>query len=180
MEFEKRVIAAVRGDDEFEKALKANVDVIFDLNPDLLSVEKKVKAAHENKKKIFIHIDLASGIGKDKSGLTHVKNLDVDGIISTRANIIKIARELGMFTVQRFFIIDSQSVDTTVETQKSSKADMIEIMPGVLVKALEKLKGRVNVPVIAGGLIEDKKEVELAFEHGAAAVSTGKEELWGI
>ncbi len=180
MSFNKRVIAAVRNDQEFLKAVNANVDVIFDLSPDLLTLENKVKIAQDKQKKIFVHVDLASGIGKDKSGLTYLKNLSVDGIISTRANMIKLAHELGMFTVQRFFIIDSQSIDTTVETQKSSKADMIEIMPGVLAKALEKLKKRVSVPIIAGGLIEDKEEIELAFLHGATAVSTGKEELWEI
>lgn len=180
MGLKNKVIAAVRTDKEFERAVNSKVDIIFDLSPDLLSLGKKVEAAHYKNKKIFIHIDLASGIGKDKSGLLYAKSVNVDGVISTRANVIKLARELGMFTVQRFFIIDSQSVDTTVETQKSSKADMVEIMPGIVVKAIEKLKKCVTVPIIAGGLIESREEVEQAILHGAAAVSTGKEELWEI
>ena len=35
-----------------------------------------------------------------------------------------------------------------------------------------------SVPIIAGGLIENKAEVTEALGLGAAAVSTGKKELW--
>ncbi len=172
------IIAAVRTREEFEKALVSDVNIIFDLSPDLLVLENRIKAAHANNKKLFVHIDLASGIGKDKSGITYVKGLGVDGIISTRVNIIKIARELGLFTVQRFFVVDSQSIDTTVESVKSSKADMIEVMPGVVSKVITLLKRRIACPIIAGGLIESYDEIEKAVAHGATAISTGKTELW--
>lgn len=172
------IIAAVRTEAEFEVVLKSKANIIFDLSPDIMTIIHRVKAAHERKKKLFIHIDLAAGIGKDKSGIAFVKKVGVDGIISTRVNIIKTARELGMFTVQRFFIVDSHSVDTTVESVKASKTDMVEVMPGIAVKAIEKLKNVLNVPIIAGGLIENKNEIKKAIEAGASAVSTGKKELW--
>lgn len=172
------IIAAVRTEEEFESALKAEVSIIFDLSPDILNIIHKVKAAHEKNKKLFIHIDLATGIGKDKSGIAFVKKAGVDGIISTRVNIIKCARELKMHTVQRFFIVDSHSVETTVESVKASKTDMVEIMPGIALKAIGRLKNIIDAPIIAGGLIEEKEEVENAIAAGAAAVSTGKNDLW--
>ena len=177
--FTGSVIAAVRTDDEFEKTLNSKVEAVFDLSPDLMTISKKVKKAHDVGKKFFVHMDLATGIGKDKSGILFVKNAGIDGVISTRVNIIKAARECGVFTVQRFFIVDSQSVATTVESVKASKADMIEIMPGVLTKAIGKLRKLVNVPIIAGGLIETIDEIEDVVKSGATAVSTGKKELWG-
>ena len=136
------------------------------------------KTAHENGKRFFVHLDLATGIGKDKSGILYTKNAGVDGIISTRANIIKAARECKVFTVQRFFAVDSKSVDTTVEAVRSAKADMIEIMPGVLTKVIKKLCKLVNVPIIAGGLIDSAEEIEDILSNGATAVSTSREELW--
>ncbi|MBQ6846055.1 MAG: glycerol-3-phosphate responsive antiterminator [Oscillospiraceae bacterium] len=172
------VIAAVRSVEDFSKAIKSETEIIFDLNPDISDVKKKVAAAHRFGKKLFIHLDLAGGIGKDTSGILFVKDIGVDGIISTRANIIKSAKAAGFFTVQRFFAVDSQSVDTAVESLKSSKADMVEIMPGVVTKVITALKDRTNVPVIAGGLIECEAEILEAFEMGATAVSTGKTELW--
>ena len=88
------------------------------------------------------------------------------------------AVESGLFTVQRFFIVDSHSIDTTVESLKMSKPDMIEIMPGVAPKIIRQIKEKINITVIAGGLIETKNEVSEALNNGANAISTGKVELW--
>ncbi len=173
-----KVIAAVRFDNEFIEAAKSDVNIIFYLAPNILSLEQKIKFAHTKGKKVFIHLDLAEGIGKDKSGIVFAKNLGVDGIISTRSSIIKAAHEEGLFAVQRFFTMDSHSVDVAVDGVKSSKADMIEIMPGVIAKTIKKLKESTAVPVIAGGLIETPSEVETAFLSGAAAISTGNKDLW--
>lgn len=173
-----RIIAAVRTADDFENAVKSNVGIIFHLSPDLHTIADMAKKAHDCGKKLFIHLDLATGIGKDKSGILYAKSAGVDGVLSTRVNIIKAARECGVFTVQRFFIVDSRSVDTTVEAVKASKADMIEIMPGVLTKAIKKLRQLVNVPIIAGGLIDTMDEIREAITSGATAVSTSKNELW--
>ncbi|MBE6966097.1 MAG: glycerol-3-phosphate responsive antiterminator [Ruminococcaceae bacterium] len=173
------VIAAVRSSEDFKKAVSSGCNMIFDLAPDISDVSEKARLAHSVGKKMFIHLDLASGIGKDRSGVAFVKAAGVDGIISTRANIIKISRDAGLFTVQRFFAVDSQSVDTMVDSQKNSHADMVEIMPGVVGKVIAALKECISVPVIAGGLIETREEVDAALASGAAAVSTGKAELWG-
>lgn len=173
-----KVIAAVRTDAEFDKALLSDVEAVFDLSPDLMTISKKVKKAHDVGKKLFIHMDLATGIGKDKSGLVFARHIGVDGIISTRVNIIKLARELELFTVQRFFIVDSHSIDTTIDAIKASKADMVEIMPGIVYKVIENLHHRIDTPIIAGGLIEYDEEVASALSSGAAAVSTGNERLW--
>lgn len=173
-----KVIAAVRTKDELIWASSSDVKIIFDLSPNIMTVEENLSKVHSVGKKYFIHIDLAEGIGKDKSGIEFMKKLGVDGIISTRPGIIKAARELGVFTVQRFFIVDSQSIDTTVESLKSSKAQMIEIMPGCVLKVISNLKNIVDVPMIAGGLIETKEDVQNALNSGASAVSTGKQSLW--
>jgi len=172
------VIAAVRSKESFDAALKSGSELIFDLAPDISDISGKAEACHAAGKKLFIHLDLASGIGKDKSGIDYVRSMGADGIISTRANIIKLAREAGLHTVQRFFAVDSQSVATAVESRKNSKADMIEIMPGVIPKVISDLRERVGVPIIAGGLIESEAEIKSVLAAGAAAVSTGKASLW--
>ena len=153
------IIAAVRNERDMEKALQSGVGMIFYLSPNILTMDETVDAVHEAGKKIFLHMDLAEGIGKDKSGIEYVKQKGVDGIISTRVSIIKAAREAGLFTVQRFFIVDSQSVSTTLEGIKASKPDMIEIMPGIATKVIADLKGKLNIPIIAGGMIESRMEV---------------------
>lgn len=173
-----KVIAAVRTDEEFELALTKKPEIIFDLNTDLLKIAKRTRLAHEAGKKLFVHMDFADGIGKDESGIRFLKAIGIDGIISTKLGIIKMARKLEIFTVQRFFIVDSHSVETTVDSVKASKADMIEVMPGIVKRTITRLCESLDIPIIAGGLIETKEDISQILESGAAAVSTGKAELW--
>ncbi len=174
----KRIIAAVRSNNELEESIKSKAWIIFMLTPNIEEIRSQTELVHNAGKKIFIHIDLAEGIGKDEYGIRFVKKIGVDGIISTRTNIIKMASKLGICTVQRFFIVDSHSIDTSIETARQSKADMIEIMPGTVTKVIKRIKENFEVPIIAGGLVETKAEIDEAFSCGATAISTGKKELW--
>lgn len=171
------VIAAVKSEN-FDSAVASEAQWIIDLSPDLNTLSEKAEAAHNAGKKLLIHFDLATGIGKDRSGMLYAKNAGVDGIISTRVNIIKLARQADIFTVQRFFIVDSHSIDTTIEALSASKADMIEIMPGIIPKIIKSLAAEINTPIIAGGLIETEAEMSSVLEAGATAISTGNKELW--
>lgn len=175
-----RIIVAVRTEEDFLLALKSRANTVFLFYPNILTLSKYTKLAHDEGKKLFVHIDFAQGFGRDEYGLIYIKNQGVDGIISTRTNIIKLAKSLGICTVQRFFAVDSQSVDSAVEGCKSSKADMIEIMPGTVAKVINWLKGKVDMPIIAGGLIETAEEVEISLKSGAYAVSTGNKYLWEL
>lgn len=172
------VIAAVKNENELNMACSSNVRRIFWLSPSILTLESAVETAHAAGKQIFIHMDLAEGIGKDRAGLLYVKEKGVDGIISTRVNIIKTARENGLQTVQRFFLVDSQSVNTALEGIKASRTDMVEVMPGIVTKVIADLKKKLDIPIIAGGLIDSSEEVKAALTSGASAVSTSKAELW--
>ncbi len=170
------VIAAIH-ESRFEAALKSPASIIFLLGGNLLTVEERIKAVHAAGKRIFIHIDLAEGIGKDRAGGEFLARCGVDGIISTKASMIRAAKEFGIVSVQRFFALDSQGVNSIGEMIESSRPDLIEIMPGVALKVIKQFSGR-GTPVIAGGLIENKTELTEALANGAEAVSTGKEELW--
>lgn len=173
-----KVIAAVRDEMSFEEACKSKVDIIFDLAPNIENIESRVMLCTKHNKTLFIHIDLAEGIGKDKAGLKYISDCGVNGIISTRTSLIKSANEVGLKTVQRIFLLDSQSVETAVSMLKT-KPDMLEIMPGVISpRVISTICNKVRIPVIAGGLIETRAEAETAIAAGAVAVSIGKKELW--
>ena len=172
------IIAAVRNEKDLELACRSMGNMIFALSSNIHTLEGMVDKVHASGKKLFLHMDLTEGIGRDKPGLEYVKEMGVGGIISTRVNIIKAAREVGLFTVQRFFIVDSQSVSTTLEYIKSSRPDMIEVMPGTVTKVIASLKTKTEIPIIAGGLIETRQEIDDAMNSGAAGVSTGKKDLW--
>ena len=134
----RKVAAAVRTKEDFEIALLSRVDVIFLLYSSILTMKAYVEKCHKAGKIIFIHMDFAEGIGKDRAGLELLKRMGVDGILTTKTNMIRPTKDLGLITVQRFFIVDSHSVDTAVESIRIAKPDVVEIMPGVL---SEKIKG---------------------------------------
>ena len=172
------VISAVR-ERFFEKALKSPSKVIFLLGCDISTVGEKIKIAKQCGKFILVHIDLSDGIGKDKSGIKFLANLGVDGIISTKSNLIRAAKDLSLVTVQRFFAYDSHGIEGIEDVLSMTKPDFVEIMPGVIDKITQKFSA-CQIPLICGGLIETKQEVTNALSTGAFAVSTGKEELWYI
>jgi len=176
IEFINPVIAAVRSDEQYKKALKSDVSAIFMLKADILTISELIKEKID--KKVFVHVDMAEGVGKDKKGIELLKNLGVDGIITTKNSLISCAKELGLITVQRFFIIDSGSVATALESASQTKPDFAELMPGVIPKAIKGFIEKTHIPIISGGLIEDKNDIINALSAGAEAVSTGKVELW--
>lgn len=172
------VIAAIP-DHLLAQALLSPVEIIFDLKASLTTVADSIRRTHEANKKIFIHIDLADGIGKDKTGVEYLAQLGADGIISTKAPLIRHGNDAGLVTVQRFFALDSKGVDAISDMLSATSPDLIEIMPGIASKVIRRLTAG-NVPVIAGGLIETKQEITEALRNGAEGVSTGKQELWYI
>lgn len=177
--FERSPVIAAIPNSALSGALDSQAEILFILKISLLEVEETIKKVHSVGKKIFIHIDLADGIGKDKIGVEYLAQLGVDGIISTRGQLIRFANDAGLITVQRFFALDSKGVDSIEEMLESTKPDLIEIMPGIASKVIERFVSR-GIPVIAGGLIETKQEVTEALKNGAEAISTGRSELWYI
>ncbi len=176
--FNNPVIAAVREKEEFLTAVQSPAEVIFLLKSSILDLEKYVYAAHERGKNIFIHTDFTSGIAKDADGMEFIRKTGANGIISTKAGLIKIAEALGLITVQRVFCVDSQSIENIENAVRNAMPHMIELMPGIVYKTISAVSAAVDIPVIAGGLIDTKEEIFAALSAGAAAISTGRKELW--
>ena len=172
------IIAAVKSDADFERALCSEVQTIFLLSSNILNVDALATRAHEKGKLLFIHMDFVDGLSKDASGVKYLSTKGIDGIISTRSNIISAAHDEGICSIQRFFMVDSRSVDTALDSLKQSRADLIEIMPALAYKSITKIKNNIRIPIIAGGLIETREEIYKAIGAGASMISTGKSELW--
>lgn len=176
---ENPVIAAVKRVEKLDEAVKSNCRVIFILCGDIFNLKDMVEKARENGKLVFIHVDLTDGFSKDATALKYIaEKICPDGIISTKNSQLKAAKQLGLLTVQRLFIIDSMSIETTVRASASIEPDAVEIMPGIMPRIIKKLSGEIAVPVIVGGLIREKEDVENAISNGAKGVSTSDNKLW--
>ena len=119
------------------------------------------------------------GLSAKTEAIDYIKNnTKADGILSTKGNLVKHAADIGLIGILRNFIIDSIAMENVNKQVELAHPDMIEIMPGIMPEIIEKLKNEIKLPLIAGGLISDKKDVIAALSAGADAVSTTKEELW--
>ncbi len=173
------VIAAIRKEADLCTALSSQVTTIFLLAADIFNISGMVDRIKKKGKSALIHIDFLEGLGKDEKALDYiVEVIKPDGIITTRSNHIRYAKSKGMFTIQRFFLIDSLSYETTIKTVQTVNPDMIEVMPAIMPSILKKITSQLPLPIIAGGLIESKSDIIDIIKSGALGASTGKKELW--
>lgn len=175
------IIAGVKDISKLDDALASDCEVVFLLCGTIFDLKETVKKAKEAGKLIFIHVDLLDGFSKDVTALKYISSeICPDGIISTKNNLLKVAKGLGLLTVQRVFIIDSLSIETAVKASQMINPDAIEIMPGIMPRIIEKLSSNLEVPVIVGGLVSLQSDVKTALECGALGVSTSSKEIWGM
>jgi glycerol uptake operon antiterminator len=173
------VIAAIRNNEELESVLKNNIKIVFVLYGSIVDIEEICKKLKNAKKTIFIHIDMLDGIKSDHKGIEYIKNvINPFGIITTKLPNIKYATSLGLNTIQRVFLIDSQSLQTGINNIHTAKPSAIEVMPGVAYKIIETIKKDIQIPIIAGGLIYNQDDVNNAISSGALAISTSNQVLW--
>ena len=173
------VIPAIRNMKDFEKVLKSDHQKIIFLETRLSQVESTVKYAKQHGKEVFMHVDLIQGLKVDEYGLEYlVNNVKVDGIISTRANVIAFAKKRNIIGIQRLFALDSHALDHNLDVCRKIKPDYIEVLPGIIPDIIKEIKNSTGIPVIAGGLIRTQQDVDNAIQYGAHAVTTSNTDLW--
>ncbi len=176
---ETPIIAAVKNEEELQRAIDSNCNVVFVLFGDICNIAINVEKIKKASKIAIIHIDLIEGLEKKPIALEFIKkNTVADGVISTKPNLIKVAKDLDFITVQRFFLIDSIALKNIKKHIELGVADFIEILPGVMPKIIKNLAGEIKVPLIVGGLVSDKDDVIKALGAGAIAVSTTLDTIW--
>lgn len=174
------VIAAVKDMEGLKKCCELEeVQVVFILFGDICTIAdivKKVKAAG---KIAMVHMDLIVGLSAKEVVVDFIKNnTEADGIITTKPALVKRAKELHLFTVLRYFLIDSMALQNIRQQPHTLKPDFIEVLPGVMPKLIKEVCKTTRIPVIAGGLISDKEAVMGALSAGAIAVSTTNQDVW--
>jgi glycerol uptake operon antiterminator len=84
-----------------------------------------------------------------------------------------------MMTIQRLFAMDSDALKNGISLLLKNPPDMVEVLPGLVYKGIEKLSRALPCPIIAGGMITEAAEVRAALEAGAHGVSSSDAALWG-
>lgn len=175
------VIAAVKTSSAIEAALHSECETILLLSSSLGTVRSLVHRIHDAGKLAIVHVDLVEGLSSREMAVDGLMEIcRPDGLISTHPQMVRRARQLGLLTIQRTFLIDSLSLSGLPAQLKISQPDFVEILPGIMPQIISEVVGESGCPVIAGGLIRTKKEVLDALHAGASAVSTSSAEIWTL
>jgi len=176
-----KVLCAIRSMDKFDAALESRAEFMIFLTGDIFSLEEKIRLAHRRNKKVLVHAELISGVKQDRAGIRYIgKKLGADGLITTRRGLILQAREEGLWTVQRLFVLDSAALTTGMEVVKKTSPDAIEVLPGIAAPHFASIiKKETHLPIIAGGLIRTSEDLKNVLEEkDILAVSTSESSLW--
>ncbi|ABR36619.1 MULTISPECIES: glycerol-3-phosphate responsive antiterminator [Clostridium] len=177
---ENPIIAAVKNEEQLNQALDSEAQVIFVLFGDVMNIKEISEIITSRNKIGIIHIDLVEGFTNKEIVVKYIKEeTKFSGIISTKPQVVKLAKKYNLLGVQRVFIFDTLSLNN-VKNHMISECDAIEVLPGIIPKVIEIISKYSSKPVVAGGLIETKEEVMQALNSGATCVSTTKKEIWNM
>ncbi len=173
------ILPAIRDMKDFEKGLQTSSDWIVFLETRLSQLNSLVEYSKRANKKVLIHFDLIQGLKADEYGMEFlIREVKPDGILSTRGNIIRLAKKHKLIAIQRMFLLDSVALEQNLKLSERFKPDCIELLPGLMPNIINKIHKNTKIPVIAGGLITNKQEVTSALNAGAIAISTSNKDLW--
>lgn len=176
------VIPSVRNLRYFDDSLKTSSKIIFLSEAHIGSLASLVKKCHEKRKIVFVNVDLIGGISKDQLGIKFLKDIfKVDGIISASSRHLNMAKNEQLFTIQRFFLLDSRAFASSMDALKSSKIDAVEILPGPMAPSVvDAIKVRRNIPLLAGGFIRTVDSLKEIYQAGFMGVTTSERNLWDV
>lgn len=179
MDIPHGILPAIRKMKDFEKGLETSHAWIILLETRLSQIKSLVEHAKRAGKKVLVHFDLIQGLRADEYGMEYlIREVKPDGILSTRGNVIGLAKKHNLLAIQRMFLLDSVALQQNLKLSERFKPDGIEVLPGLIPNIVAQIHERVSIPIITGGLISTKEEVEQAFEAGAVAISTSNVDLW--
>ncbi|MCP1223630.1 glycerol-3-phosphate responsive antiterminator [Sebaldella sp. S0638] len=174
------VIAGVKDDKSLEVTLLSDCEIIFILYGNIVNIREIVEKVKDSGKMAFINVDLIEGFSNKEIVIQFLKkNTKVDGILSSKAPMVRAARLNGLYSIHRLFLIDSFSFNNVEKQIEMSQPDCIEVLPG-WPKVISWMVEKVNIPIIAAGLVCEKEDVLAALDAGAVAISTTNQEIWSM
>jgi glycerol uptake operon antiterminator len=180
---QKPVIAAVRKPNDVQKAIDSSCDNIFFMSGTVAEIIRAVRLTKDAKKGAFIHLDLIRGLSStDKETVDFIADyVGADGIVTPKSHLIKEAKRVGLYAIQHLFILDSLALENGLKLLSSTAPDAIELMPGPLIKAIQRFaEAAETIPIISSGLIETKEDAYACLQAGATAVSVSNAHLWSL
>ncbi|EMG26716.1 glycerol uptake responsive antiterminator [Listeria fleischmannii 1991] len=175
----QKIIPAAHNQRDIEKISALDVSYMVMLETHVAQVKSLVQFAKSTGKKVLLHADLINGLKNDDYAIDFIcQEIRPDGIISTRGNVILKAKQHKVLAIQRLFMIDSSAYSKGMALVEKVQPDAIELLPGILPEQIAKMDTCLQIPIIAGGLIERSSQIDAVLAAGATAITTSNKELW--
>ena len=173
------VVPAVRDLARLKHALSVGASLVIVFAPSIDTVEEMARQARAADVQLLIHADMMEGIASDAAGLRFLARAGVAGVATTRTQTMTLAHQAGLLVTFRAFLIDSAALETVARIVDRNHPDIVEALPAPILAYLPPdYITDLGVPVLAGGLVRTRHDIDAALAAGAAAISTSTEALW--
>lgn len=172
------LISGIYDTENIKAILNSKSKIIFLLGGNIFNLKDITTRIKDKEKSIFICVDSIDGFSKDTWGLEYmVKNIELDGIISNKPSIVKMSKDMGVFTIQRAVIYNTKTFNETLISLKSLRPHAVEILPGFMPHIIKKIYNETKLPIISNGLISNPDHVRKSLDAGAIGVCTSNLDL---
>lgn len=137
---------------------------------DINTIGKMIAHIHRYDKKVMLHMDSLKGISKDKSGIHYLKRMGADALLTMKSQNIRMIKDEGIYGILGTFLVDSASVNLTIQNVHANKPDAMIVMPMTIPDDIYKnLQQSTKIPIMAGGLGVSTEIIEHILELGVKA-----------
>jgi len=178
---QSRIIPAVRSPEHLSKATAAAASrIVYLLCGTPENIGEMAAQANTCGKVPIVNLDLVSGFARDAAAIEFMSRRGIRGIISTHQVPLRAARALGLFAIQRTFLLDSAALQSSLRSVEQTRPDAVEVLPAIVAPYLVRELHRQNstLPVIAGGLVQSLRQIHDLIDQGVNSVSVGNPDYW--
>lgn len=175
----QKILPAAKNIKQFEIMLRSHYEYIVLLDTHIGQLGSLIALANSHKKKVLLHADLIQGLRSDEYAAQFLcQTIKPAGLISTRTSVVKEAKKKSLIAIQRLFLLDSHALETSYRLLETFHPDFIEVLPGIMPHVIKEVAEKTNIPLLAGGLIRTREDVQMALDAGAIAVTTSDKQIW--
>ncbi len=174
------IIPAVRRFEHVEQAIAAHGKIVYLLTGDPENCESMIQSVLAADKLPIVNLDLLNGFSRDKYAVNYLKRAGARGIISTHLEPLRHAISIGLYGVQRTFLLDSGAMEAISNYLRNTLVDALEVLPALVApRIMDRVRSIApDLPVVGGGLIQTLKEVEELLAQGLSSISTSNPQMW--
>ncbi|MGQ7790308.1 glycerol-3-phosphate responsive antiterminator [Shigella flexneri] len=175
------MIAAVKDNASLQLAIDSECQFISVLYGNICTISNIVKKIKNAGKYAFIHVDLLEGASNKEVVIQFLKLVtEADGIISTKASMLKAARAEVFSVFITCLLLIRFRFTTLISKLRNRIRIVLRSLPGCMPKVLGWVTEKIRQPLIAGGLVCDEEDARNAINAGVVALSTTNTGVWTL